>query len=238
MITILVEDQRAHATWGALLDLAAQQQKGWTLIGAQMVALHGFERGRVSVRSSLDADVLANVRLVHGMPRQISALLQQHGFELDGVSATGVAHRFKQGNVRIDVLAPEGVSERTDLTTVPPNHTVVVPGGTQALHRPEFVSVKLGERVGMIPRPNLLGAILVKCRAVEVDDVPRSQRQDLAFLLSLCDDPLPLKEQITRTERHWLRSHAELLNANHEAWYGIENSEVGRDTLYILGDFS
>src|SRR5205814_7329496 len=41
---------------------------------------------------------------------------------------------------------------------------------------------------GDAPRPNLLGAILVKTRAVDIDDVPENQRLDLALLLSFVDD--------------------------------------------------
>ena len=40
--------------------------------------------------------------------------------------------------------------------------TVEVPGGSQALQRTEMVEVRVGRISGMIPVPNLLGAILVK----------------------------------------------------------------------------
>jgi hypothetical protein len=39
-----------------------------------------------------------------------------------------------------------------------------------------------------LPRPNLLGAILVKTRAIAVDDAKDSQRIDVAFLLTLVED--------------------------------------------------
>jgi hypothetical protein len=32
--------------WARLLDLAAAHPEGWTLVGAQMVALHAYERGK------------------------------------------------------------------------------------------------------------------------------------------------------------------------------------------------
>lgn len=58
-----------------------------------------------------------------------------------------------------------------------------VPGGTQALRRTELVEVAIGAHRGQIPRPSLLGALIIKARAVEVDDVPENQREDVAFLL-------------------------------------------------------
>lgn len=40
---------------------------------------------------------------------------------------------YQRDGVSIDVLAPEGLGSRTDLTTTPPGRTLQVPGGTQAL---------------------------------------------------------------------------------------------------------
>jgi hypothetical protein len=51
------------------------------------------------------------------------------------------------------------------------------------LARTRHVVVRGPTHQGSVPSPtaNLLGAILVKARAVEVDDVPTSQLADLAF---------------------------------------------------------
>ncbi|MCE2421666.1 hypothetical protein I8742_25860, partial [Escherichia coli] len=59
--------------------------------------------------------------------------LEDLGFEKDGISVDGIAHRYRRNRVTIHVLAPEGLGERTDLTTTPPGRTLQVPGGTQAL---------------------------------------------------------------------------------------------------------
>ena len=91
--------------------------------------------------------------------------------------------------VSIDVLAPDGLGSRTDLTTTPPGRTIQVPGGTQALDRTELLPVRTLERTGLVPRPSLLGAVVAKAIAVGVDDLPNGQRLDLAFLLGLVDDP-------------------------------------------------
>ncbi len=60
MIEIHPFDDQARAAWDALLDIVATGFKAWTLIGAQMVALYGFEHNRFPPHSSLDADILAD----------------------------------------------------------------------------------------------------------------------------------------------------------------------------------
>jgi hypothetical protein len=104
-----------------------------------------------------------------------------------------LAHGYRRGDASIDVLAPECLGERTDLTTTPPGHTLQVPAGTQALQRAERIAYSYKGRTGLIPRPSLLGEIIGKSCAVDVDDVPMNQEIDFALLLSLVPDPFVLK---------------------------------------------
>ncbi len=223
-----------HRMWAAAIDLALRQPTGWTLIGAQMVALHALEHGQSPTRASQDLDVLADVRAVQDGTRRLSLALVEAGFELDGMSPEGIGHRFTNGTVKVDVLAPDGLGERADLTTAPPARTVRVPGGTQALHRTELVRVRLGHVMAPLPRPNLLGAILLKARAVDVDDARESQREDLAFLLSLVADPRALAPELTSRERGWLRRRAELMDQAAPAWRAVVNPDDANRTLRIL----
>ena len=227
MVDLTGLDPASGAVWDALLDLATKQPEGWTLVGAQMVCLHGYERGRILARSTVDADLLVNVRAVQDGTAQFSQLLVDSGFELDGVDAFGVGHRFTDGRVKIDVLAPDGLAKgKPGLTTIPPARTVSVPGGTQALQRSRPVEIRRSERIGHIPRPDLLGAILVKARAVEVDDVPEAQLSDLAFLLGLAEDPRQLATRFLGKERSWLRRRKELLDRGHSAWRDLPQEEA------------
>ncbi|MGH2379478.1 MAG: hypothetical protein ACRD2Z_10975 [Thermoanaerobaculia bacterium] len=166
MIDLLPESEAARETWQAVIDLARHRPDGWTLIGAQMVVLHGLERGRLLPRLTADADVLVDVRLVASGIREVSSDLVGAGFELSDPDPFGVAHRFRRGKATLDVLAPDGLGKRSDLTTVPPCRTIRCPGGSQALRRSERTEVRLGGETVAIPRPNLLGAILIKARAV------------------------------------------------------------------------
>ncbi len=218
MVEIVVADELEQEIWETLIALARERPDGWTLIGAQMVALHGFEAGRERPRLSTDADILVNVRVVPTATKDFSTFLRDFGFDLEEISAEGIGHRFARGQIKLDVLAPDGVGDRANLKTIGTARTIPVPGGTQALNRTELVEVQLGGITGPVPRPSLVGAILIKARAVDVDDLPDAQRQDLAFLLSLVADPIRLVAEMTDTERGWLRKRSELKDQGHSAW--------------------
>ena len=184
MIEIPEMGDDVHAMWDLLFQLRSAIEVEWTLIGAQMVQLHGFRLGRTSTRPSRDADVLVDCRLVAGT-ELVSAWLIDFGLELDGISPDGIGHRFVSGNVYIDVLAPDHLGERASLATIPPARTVQVPGGRRALNSSCDFDVRCRDKTGRIPMPSLAGALVAKARAVVVDDLPEAQRRDLAFLLSL-----------------------------------------------------
>ena len=234
MIDLDFAPSQLHAMWATAIDLARRQPRGWTLIGAQMVALHGLERGQFPPRASEDADVLVDIRAVQNGTERLSRTLVQAGFGLDGTSPTGLGHRFTNGAVKVDVLAPDNVGPRAKLTTVPPARTLPVPGGTQAIHRTGLVEVRLGELAGFLPRPNLLGAILIKARAVDADEAKENQRQDLAFLLGLVEDPRALAAELRASERGWLRSRTDLLDRSARAWRAVTNADDAHRALLLL----
>lgn len=236
MIDLGLMPPAAHAMWTSLIDLVRRQPSGWTLVGAQMVALHALEKGQSPLRASEDADVLVDVRAVQDGTERLSCTLEEAGFDLDGASPTGLGHRFTNGIVRVDVLAPDGLGPRAKLTTIPPAHTLPVPGGSQALRRSEPVDVRLGGAKASLPRPNLLGAILIKARAIDVDDAKESQRQDLAFLLGLVEDPRVLAEDLRKRERGWLKARTDLLDRSARAWRAASNAEDAYRALRILAD--
>lgn len=152
--------------WHVLLDLAQALDRSWVLIGGQMVLLHCLEHGREPSQVSQDGDIIANLR---AEPRAIStivAALETRGFVVDGMSPDLIAHRYVRASgdkqVKIDVLAPEGVGARARLWTTPPGRTIEVPGGTQALDRAERVEIVHQGSRGFVRRPSLLAAIVGK----------------------------------------------------------------------------
>jgi hypothetical protein len=204
--------------WDTLLELSELRPGQWTLVGGQMVYLHGVERGVAPPRVSTDLDVIVNARIVSGAVSAFAASIEQIGFELDGIGPDNIAHRYRRRRITIDVLAPDGLGPRTDLTTTPPGRTLQVPGGSQALRRTELVPIDSAGRQGHIPRPSLLGAIVGKALAVRVDDAPEAQRLDFAFLLSLIDDPFLLEVELSRSDRRHLRTRSELNDPEHPVW--------------------
>jgi len=213
--------------WLELMRLTKDPPAPWTLIGAHMVAVHGWALGRQPIRTSLDADVLVDVRLVTGGTAVVSQALVRDGFELVDYSVTGVGHTFAAGDVRFDVLAPDNVGQRASLETIRGFRTVTVPGGTQALTRSAPIEIRSRSSLGTVPLPSLLGAILIKTRAIEVDDLPDNQRSDVAFLFSLVEDPDELVARMTAKERGWLRRHPYFGDPRDACWTEIIGAEDG-----------
>lgn len=214
-----------HEMWSELFWLRLNAPAPWVLIGAQMVALHGWLRGREAIRPSQDADLLVNVRTVTSGTELMGQTLVERGYEFELPNPEGVGHRFRAGATSLDVLGPDGLGERASLRTISGAHTVEVPGGSQALSRATDADVTSRDMTGIIPLPNLLGAILVKIRAIAVDDSPAAQRRDVAFLLSLVEEPDPLVAEMRPSERSWLKKHPYLSDSSNESYRGIENAE-------------
>ena len=214
--------------WDTLIELSEVRPGEWTLIGGQMVFLHAIENDATPPRISTDLDVLVNARITGRPIAAFAAGLENLGFEQDGISPEGIAHRYRRNRVTIDVLAPEGLGERTDLTTTPPGRTLQVPGGTQALDRTELLPVATSNRAGHVPRPSLLGAVVGKAMAVAVDDVPDAQRLDFVFLLSLIVDPFTLADQLTTKDRRRIRARKELVTGEHRVWNELDDDARDR----------
>ena len=217
--------------WHVLLDLSGSLPVPWTLAGGQMVLLHALEHGQVPLEPSQDGDVIADVRAEHQAITLVVRQLYRLGFTLDSISADGLAHRYSRPaqprSVQVDVLGPDGLGPRADLTTSPPGRTVQVPGGTQALTRTERVTITHEGRTGQIPRPTLLGAIIMKAAATDLPSPARHYR-DLALLCSLVADPFDLTGQLTAKDRKRLRRARALADDNHIAGLSSKRKSVVR----------
>ncbi len=187
-----------------------------------MVLLHALEHGQVPPQISQDGDIVADVRTDQTALRSLVAALVGYGFALEAITPDGRAHRYvrEAGHrpVTVDVLAPEGLGPRTDLTTTPPGRTIEVPAGTQALDRTELVEVRHQGRVGLLPRPSLLGAIVIKGRACTLPGEKSRHERDLALICSLVDDPFELRAEMSRTDISRVRGAKELADPECAAW--------------------
>jgi hypothetical protein len=86
-----------------------------------------------------------------------------------------------------------------------------------ALERTERVMITHEGRSGQIPRPTLLGAIVMKAAATELPSPARHYR-DVALLCSVVGDPFDLAGQLTAKDRQRLRKARALADDNHIAW--------------------
>ena len=150
MIQLTVGGSSDLELWAELIRLG-QLSSDRTLIGARMVELHAAELCQAPPRVSADADTLANARARPNAVSGLAQILVKQGFESQEPSYMGLGHRFVRGLLEVDVLAPEGLGKTSELarTTIPPAHTVKVPGGTQALHRTDLVEIQVGDVRGM-----------------------------------------------------------------------------------------
>ncbi|MEV6954552.1 hypothetical protein [Streptomyces sp. NPDC051183] len=221
--------------WTVLLDLSEQVPSAWSLIGGQMVLLHGLEHGRTPPAASADLDVLADVQSDQQSLRRLVAALERLGFVPAGMSPQGnLLHRYHRGEepgrLVVDLLAPDNLGPRADLTTTPPGRPLEVPGGRQAAQRTQAVRVQLGPRTGHIRRPSLLGAIVAKAAAVSIKTAPPDRHyRDLAFLLSLPGNPLELKSQLDKGDRKKLALAAALHDPYHAAWHQLRDDDARAD---------
>ncbi|WP_158852208.1 hypothetical protein [Saccharothrix deserti] len=172
-----------EAAWSTILDLEDGLDCHWSLIGGQMVALISAEYGQAIPRATTDGDIVIGVWLDRDALRQASALLTKRGFAEDE-TADGYGYRYRRGTARIDLLVPEEMGRQQRIpTTTTGRRGVEMPGGNQALIRSERLPVRLADRIGLVRRPNLLGALVAKSVASVADSRdPDRHREDIAVL--------------------------------------------------------
>jgi hypothetical protein len=233
--------------WRVLLDLYEAFPGGWCIIGGQMVWLLAHEHGVEPLRATEDIDVVVDIRADQRLIMRLCAWLEAHDFGLNGISADGIGHRYVSatysgpGAVTFDILAPENVGERADLTTSPPARTVSAPGTRDALDAAEALEVFLGGRSGHVLRPPLISAILAKAAATSIPVRANPERDwtDLAFLLTLIPDPVSAAAQLSNRQRRKLRAAAgALLAEDHPAWRPLgPRARLGITALqFLTGD--
>lgn len=159
----------------------------WVLVGGQMVAILEAEHGAGIGFATGDVDALVDVRAMLGVTLEGARRLLDAGFEPDRGGARG--YRFVRDGSNVDVLAPDHLSPRAELRTVPPDTTVQIVGGTQALARARVVEVDSGDGPFRIRIPTLAGAIVIKGRVAaiaqdgrEKHDVQRRTRWCIVML--------------------------------------------------------
>ena len=202
------------AAWDALIHLAPQLGANWTLIGGQMVFLHQAERdlsASVPLRWTTDLDVVVNLRTSPSELANVHQVLARSGF---AQTPQQIEHRYwrRSDNVTIDLLAPDHLGDH--LPRLGSGHTSQAPGSTQALRRTEWVNVQHADRGAVIPRPNLVGALIIKQATIQAAPggrEPNRHRADVFLLASLLRSTDIATASLTAHERRLVRSaHADV----------------------------
>lgn len=108
--------------WELCIDLSKDFTE-WAIAGGQMVWLHTITAGADPLRSTEDIDVVVDIRAApHGL-RFIDRWLITRGVLLQDPNAFGQSHRYIRRSddgdveVSVDVLAPDHMGPRADLST-------------------------------------------------------------------------------------------------------------------------
>lgn len=195
----------------------------WILVGGLMVAVLEREHGVTVSWTTIDVDALIDVRAVTQATREAAIRLEDAGFVAEQ-TGDGLAYRFVRGDDIVDVLAPDHLGSRTDIVTAPPGKTLEAVGGRQALERRRLVAVEVAGETLSLPIPSLLGAIIIKARVCASSREEKHPR-DLARLLALIENVEAMRQEMSPSERKYLRARSELRDPRHAAWNGIPNAE-------------
>jgi hypothetical protein len=231
MIELPAMTSAQEQAWQALIRVSAHMgHQGWCLVGGQMVHLHCYERGAMPNRPTDDGDAALDVR---GRPQvlfEFTTALKELGFRAAGESMEGHQHRWVLGAASIDVLIPRGVGPRArGRRGVSGGTTLEAPGMQQALDRAEPVDVSVGGVTGAIPRPNLLGALVVKAAAYTVTKDRDRLRHvlDFAVLSTLAARRDLIREQLTPRDRRYLNGIVAAMAGIRPEWIMIDGAEQG-----------
>ena len=195
------------------MELAPALGDNWLLVGGQMVFLHEVERRSTDIRPTDDIDVVVDLRAEPAGLARIHSELISAGFDQVSPGPEGTAHRYHRFGAVIDVLAPDNVGKRAQLT-LGSGRTIQAPGTSQAFHRSATVSVQIEGKHAPIRRPTLVGALLSKAAAVvKISSQSAASRakhlrdfDSLARLLGMGDRQVA---GLTKTEQRLIASLAD-----------------------------
>lgn len=210
--------------WVLCIDLAGDFAD-WAIAGGQMVWLHVIAAGAVPLRATEDIDVVVDLRAAPRGLRFIDQWLIRRGLELQPPNSFGQSHRYIRHSddgdveVSVDLLAPDHIGGRADLTTTPPARTIQVPGGSMMLNNHIEVAVTLDGQTAVVRVPRLTAALAGKAEATRIGG-RRTDRDwpDAALLLSLISDPIAAADDLSPSERRRMPLLVDLADTAHPAW--------------------
>ncbi|KFU81646.1 hypothetical protein BB31_09755 [Amycolatopsis lurida NRRL 2430] len=163
-----MQGESDRVVWPAMFDLADRLPAPWVMIGGQMVILHGLLADRSIPRVTKDIDLLFDVRFTLDAFPRAHAVLKKLGYEVDGVSADGKAHRYLHPGTGmvVDILAPDKLGARAaPRLRTPAGKIVSIPGGKTALDDARPLTATYGGKAATLYLPGLAAALVVISRS-------------------------------------------------------------------------
>lgn len=172
--------------WSTLFDLvAATDIDEWILVGGLMVQLHAHRASIPPSRITKDVDVVVDVVTAKASIQAIAGQLRAIGFEVVvPESLKTPAYRCIRDKEQIDLMVPSDLPPRIQPRLMRrPAFGVVA--GRQAVRRRDTFIVRSGARTVTLRAPDVLGAIIAKGAAHEIDQRDRARHlEDAALLLA------------------------------------------------------
>lgn len=232
--------------WSTVLAVAQHFScDEWMLAGGLMVQAHAMLHG-LNSRATTDADFLLDFLTYERIASQMARYLGDMGFKLSEDSLTGYATRLENlSHSRVDVLVTDYVygKKKRENAFLAGKPLCRMPAGGQALARKTRIRIRYEDIVETIQIPDVLGAVMLKSAAWDVDKTARRYRHlsDAALLLSLMDFPETQVERLhsPNDRRRILRLH-ELLTIDSDYWDDLDLShrQNGLDALDTLTDWA
>jgi hypothetical protein len=235
-LTITPVDDAEAEVWSLAREVAGLLRGlPWILIGGLMVRTIEAEHGVATEWTTGDVDAVLDIRAVSTATEEASRRLMAAGFEPEREDS--LVFRFVRGHDIVDILAPDNLGGRANMTTVPPDSTMEALGSRQAFTRSRSVTIDAGDGPFELPVPSLVGAIVIKARvvgSVQNRYTRTKHERDLARLLAVVEDPVAMRSELTTRERGYLRQRAEMMDRAHLAWARVPGAENGTIALSIL----
>lgn len=230
MINLGVMPPAQAKGWETLVELHRKIGTGWTIVGGQMVYAHCVSRGYDGIRPTTDADTVLDVRARGRILYEFTTVLKELGFSPEANNVAGHQSHWRFDEVRVDVMIPTSLGSRASQRTGVSGGTALeTPGAQKAINRSRLVEVRWeGTDGGKVPLPSMLGALVAKSRAFQIDRLPGRERH-LEDLLALTTVALPSDRlnDADSKERKILASGL----ANVAAFARERNDEVGLDAI-------
>lgn len=223
--------------WSTLFEVvAATDVSEWILVGGLMVQLHAYRASIPPSRTTKDVDMVVDVVTAKASVQIVAGQLQTIGFVAQlPLAAKAPAYRYSRGREQIDLMVPSdlppGIRPRLMMR---PAFGVVA--GRQAVRRRDTFIVHSGAGTVTFGAPDVLGALIAKGAAYEIDQRDRGRHlEDAALLLASVEAVGQLElSDLSKNDRKHLVRVAKMLPASAAAWRELDDTNRLRGQRQLI----